>query len=1027
MSNPRRPGASPAPFSGGDGLYARAWSAHRHRLRRRAAGVSGRGDAGFSLVELILAMAIMISLITVTLVILTSFFNETSNTLNSGKAAETSQVQMQAFDRYLRAIINPYTAEGSAGVGVVDTTSCWSTSSPGPPASGTTYTYTLTTKRSQALAITVAHDFDVWFCGYLSTSSKTTTGKTIPASPQVYEMVLANTGLGQTGSKHTGKRTYNPAKTASPCREITSAGTKGGFCTLELLDWSKQTTKSITQPTPTHPTTTVTKTVKATTGCNPGTGTGCLTTPVVVASVSGVWCDAYCQGKSSVKLFPGSATNSSLYPTYDYEACQNLASTTCTSNSTKPLLTYYSGSSNGGQFAHSVLPLTPRTCKSTGCKKGTGCPSSTTSVCNVTSTLDLTGAAQKYTSPYQNLNTVTGITGLLSVELIQVQAVFMPSTYALKQPSSTGSPGVPLSNQIYVQNVASQTVTSCKYTTTLKSLGASAYWPMTDIGGRTATPGAVDLGLNKVTATFESKTDATEQDYLPGPLPCSPTSPAMAINGTKTGTLYTAKAQCSNTVFKTATATCPAGSTGPQNFSIVAWFKTKTAKGGIMGYGNVQKGQASTSYDRSLYIASKTDTTATCNKKGELCWGVYPGYTSVVSSDYSVANGRWHLAVATVCGYGNTATIDVCPPGITGQFLWVDGNLVGYNTSVTTPVSYAGFWQIGELPNSGVWPGQNALATDIFKGTIGQVAVINTPMTQSQVNSLYQDSGAPGLSAATVVKARQSTAASAACQTSIATSYEPVAYFPLTATTYTTGTAHYQNDIAPTGSVPGAVPAFSKAKTYPGTPTGTLSYAQPRTGTPVLCDQAAGVAKFGASGSSKITVGGTTLTGTNYKPAQLTVEAWLKVATYGTANPRIVANSQTTSTHKGFQLEIANGGKNGYFDVGNGTTTYAATWNKTSFPTGIKTTAKTSAAKWVFYVGTYDGHTVRCYIDGVQVAEAAGTGTVAASGHAVQIGDGVTDASTYFNGALSDVAVYATALGASQISQQWVQAQSVVG
>src|SRR4029077_835191 len=97
---------------------------------------------------------------------------------------------------------------------------------------------------------------------------------------------------------------------------------------------------------------------------------------------------------------------------------------------------------------------------------------------------------------------------------------------------------------------------------------------------------------------------------------------------------------------------------------------------------------------------------------------------------------------------------------------------------------------------------------------------------------------------------------------------------------------------------------------------------------------------------------------------------WFNAASFSVGNPRIIANSHTDVDTHGFQLEVAGGGGFGFFDVGNGSTEGRAMWSQ-QLSTGV----------WYHYVGTYDGATVRAYINGVQVASSpfAG-GAIASSG-----------------------------------------------
>jgi chitodextrinase len=72
------------------------------------------------------------------------------------------------------------------------------------------------------------------------------------------------------------------------------------------------------------------------------------------------------------------------------------------------------------------------------------------------------------------------------------------------------------------------------------------------------------------------------------------------------------------------------------------------------------------------------------------------------------------------------------------------------------------------------------------------------------------------------------------------------------------------------------------------------------------------------------------------------------------------------------------------------------------------------AGSWSHIAVTYDGATVRLYVNGVQAASQARTGTLASSTNPLQIGgDGLYG--QYFNGTIDEARVYSTALSAAQI------------
>ena len=77
-------------------------------------------------------------------------------------------------------------------------------------------------------------------------------------------------------------------------------------------------------------------------------------------------------------------------------------------------------------------------------------------------------------------------------------------------------------------------------------------------------------------------------------------------------------------------------------------------------------------------------------------------------------------------------------------------------------------------------------------------------------------------------------------------------------------------------------------------------------------------------------------------------------------------------------------------------------------------TAALSANAWTHLAATYDGMTLRLYVNGTQVSSAARTGSFGASTNPLQIG-GDSIYGQYFNGAIDEVRVYNVALTQAQI------------
>jgi hypothetical protein len=85
-----------------------------------------------------------------------------------------------------------------------------------------------------------------------------------------------------------------------------------------------------------------------------------------------------------------------------------------------------------------------------------------------------------------------------------------------------------------------------------------------------------------------------------------------------------------------------------------------------------------------------------------------------------------------------------------------------------------------------------------------------------------------------------------------------------------------------------------------------------------------------------------------------------------------------------------------------------------TFGSPLYGTAPLTANTWTHLAGTYDGATMRLYVNGVQVASRAQTGAIATSTNPLQIG-GDSIHGQYFAGRIDEVRVYNRALSAAEI------------
>jgi hypothetical protein len=211
------------------------------------------------------------------------------------------------------------------------------------------------------------------------------------------------------------------------------------------------------------------------------------------------------------------------------------------------------------------------------------------------------------------------------------------------------------------------------------------YYPLAETTGSTS---AADASANNRTGTYQGT-----GTVFGATGPCARDArTAVTLNGTS-GWIST-----------------PTLVANPTVFTIEAWFKTTTVTGGmLMGFGNSQTGQSS-SHDRHLYL----------DNAGHLLFGVYPNTVKTIASPGVYNNGAWHLADASLSS--------------AGMQLYVDGQLVAADATVTTAQNYSGYWRVGYDSLSG-WT--SAPTSNYYKGTVADAAVYGSALTASQVAGHY--------------------------------------------------------------------------------------------------------------------------------------------------------------------------------------------------------------------------------------------------------------------------------------------------
>jgi len=116
----------------------------------------------------------------------------------------------------------------------------------------------------------------------------------------------------------------------------------------------------------------------------------------------------------------------------------------------------------------------------------------------------------------------------------------------------------------------------------------------------------------------------------------------------------------------------------------------------------------------------------------------------------------------------------------------------------------------------------------------------------------------------------------------------------------------------------------------------------------------------------------------------------------------------------GIWRDVIYKGKDNYYLEAESTSARPATKGTLSGP--LYGTAALTTNSWTHIAGTYDGATLRLYVNGVQVNSQAQTGPIAVSTSPLQIG-GDTFYGQYFQGTLDEIRVYNRALSTAEIQR----------
>jgi hypothetical protein len=341
---------------------------------------------------------------------------------------------------------------------------------------------------------------------------------------------------------------------------------------------------------------------------------------------------------------------------------------------------------------------------------------------------------------------------------------------------------------------------------------------------------------------------------------------------------------------------------------------------------------------------------------GKLTFGVDAGAgQTTIASTLAFNDNVWHHTVASLSG--------------AGMALYVDGALVAQNTSKTTGQALTGYWRIG-YNNIGSWP--NSPTSYFLNGSFRRVAVYTAALTAKQVYAHYLEGTNPLPS-------------TYRAGNTILDDY-PIAYWRLGEKSGRVAT-----DLSPTGNT----------GTYQGT--FTPNQAGAITGdsdTATLFDGSTGMISS---------------TNTYTNPPATSIEAWIKTTT---TSGGVIAELSMTQT----------GGSGGWDRI-----LYMEDSGKLIFGVNagsakqVSTSSAYNNGAWHHVVATHSrGYGNRLYVDGSLIGgNTASTNPDSYTGY-WRVGQGSlgtywtsSTSSTFFNGTIDEVAIYAYELSTSQITSHY--------
>ncbi|MDB5104420.1 MAG: hypothetical protein JWP91_2109 [Fibrobacteres bacterium] len=480
----------------------------------------------------------------------------------------------------------------------------------------------------------------------------------------------------------------------------------------------------------------------------------------------------------------------------------------------------------------------------------------------------------------------------------------------------------------------------------------------------------------------------------------------------------------------------------PTTFTLSLWLKTTSMVGGrYFGFASSQTG-VSVSNDRVIWM----------DNTGKLSFGVYPGVSKVLTSASAYNDGRWHRVTARL----STA----------GQFLYVDGVQVGSDATVTTGESYTGYWRVGydgmawspaptntnpvavvdeaEVIHSALSADWIKLEYETQKENTGNIIsfansalsnwaystkvyvntspsgayiaadVANFPMLVRLTNANFNFAQAKSDGGDLRFADSAGTMLPYEIERYDATNKVAEAWVLLPTVRANNNSQWFRmywgRSFASSLSSAGSVFAASNnfAGVYHLGEDGNTTASGYRDAT-TLGNHATGVAMTNATdvtgdiglgqnmnGSTQgINAGGGSTGSTLHPTTAFTLEAWVK-ATAKSANDKVISKSYSANSSPFIEYELALNGAGTLYQVG------VTTGGAATYATG---TTVTATGSWYHLAGTYDGATLKFYLNGVLETSAAKTGVLNDYTQPMYLGTNQWAAAEALNGILDEARI----------------------